>query len=69
MAVCAAHHLHGIHTGAVRAWGTAPRDVHSELGVRSDGPPLLSYIGDRHCWNQSSAVPMLPAQEDTSWPS
>jgi hypothetical protein len=48
-AVCVAHHLHGIHTGAVRAWGTAPREVHWELGVRSDGPPLLTYVGDRRC--------------------
>jgi hypothetical protein len=47
IAVCASHHLHGIHSGAVRAWGTAPRDVHWELGVRSDGPPLLAYVGDR----------------------
>ncbi|MBI3767368.1 MAG: HNH endonuclease [Deltaproteobacteria bacterium] len=48
-AVCAAHHLHGIHTGVVRASGTAPRDIHWQLGVRSDGPPLLSYVGDRRC--------------------
>jgi hypothetical protein len=47
VAVCASHHLHGIHPGAVRAWGTAPRDVHWDLGVRSDAPPLLAYVGDR----------------------
>jgi hypothetical protein len=46
-AVCASHHLHGIHPGAIRAWGTAPRDVHWQLGVRADGPPLLAYVGDR----------------------
>jgi hypothetical protein len=49
IAVCAAHHLHGIHPGAIRAWGTAPRDVHWELGIRSGGPPLLAYVGDRRC--------------------
>ncbi len=48
-AVCAAHHLHGIHTSAVRAWGTAPHDVHWHLGVRPTGPPLLAYVGDRRC--------------------
>ncbi len=38
--VCAAHHLHGIHTGVIRAWGVAPHAVRWEL-------PLESYVGDR----------------------
>jgi hypothetical protein len=46
--VCASHHLHGIHDGRVRAWGTAPDAVHWELGVRSDGPPLLRLVGDAY---------------------
>jgi hypothetical protein len=45
--VCATHHLRGIHTGVIRAWGTAPAAVHWQLGVRSGAPPLLDYIGDR----------------------
>ena len=49
IAVCAAHHLHGIHPGAIRAWGTAPRDVRWQLGVRSNAPALLAYVGDRRC--------------------
>jgi len=49
VAVCVAHHLHGIHEGVVRASGVAPRDVRWELGVRSYGPPLLAFIGDRRC--------------------
>jgi hypothetical protein len=49
VAVCAAHHLHGIHAGTVRASGTAPRAVRWQLGVRSGGPPLLRYVGDRRC--------------------
>jgi len=49
VAVCVAHHLHGIHEGVVRASGSAPRDVRWELGVRSYGPPLLAFIGDRRC--------------------
>jgi hypothetical protein len=32
----------------VKAWGTAPAAVHWELGVRSDGPPLLRLIGDAY---------------------
>ncbi len=38
--VCAAHHLHGIHAGIVRARGTAPL-------VRWD-LPFASFIGDRY---------------------
>ncbi|HEY2386774.1 MAG TPA: HNH endonuclease signature motif containing protein [Candidatus Binatia bacterium] len=47
VAVCVAHHLHGIHEGVVRAWGSAPRDVHWELGIRAYGRPLLAFVGDR----------------------
>jgi len=49
VAVCAAHHLHGIHEGVVRASGSAPHDVRWELGVRAYGSPLLAFIGDRRC--------------------
>lgn len=45
--VCAAHHLHGIHAGVIRASGAVPA-VHWELGVRPGAPPLLSCIGDRY---------------------
>lgn len=47
VSVCAAHHLPGIHTGVIGAWGPAPAAVHWQLGLRSDAPPLLTYIGDR----------------------
>ena len=49
IAVCAAHHLHGIHAGTVCASGTAPRAVQWQLGVRAGGLPLLTYVGDRRC--------------------
>jgi hypothetical protein len=49
VAVCAAHHLHGIHPGVIRASGSAPADVHWELGLRWGAPPLLRYVGDRVC--------------------
>jgi hypothetical protein len=49
VAVCAAHHLHGIHAGVIRAWGSAPADVHWELGIRWNAAPLLTYVGDRVC--------------------
>jgi hypothetical protein len=41
--VCAAHHLHGIHAGVVRAWGEAPDGVTWELGVRAGRSPLLRF--------------------------
>ena len=47
--VCAAHHLHGIHTGAIRAYGRAPDAIRWELGVRIGAPPFLEFIGDRLC--------------------
>ena len=47
VAVCAAHHIHGIHPGTIRAFGSAPADVHWELGVRVAAAPFLAYVGDR----------------------
>jgi hypothetical protein len=41
--VCAAHHLHGIHAGAIRAWGEAPDGITWELGVRDGRPPLMRF--------------------------
>ena len=46
--VCAGHHLHGIHAGHVRAWGTAPDGITWELGVRAGREPLLRLAGDRY---------------------
>ena len=45
--VCAAHHLHGLHAGIVRARGAVPA-ILWEVGVRTGGPPVLSCIGDRY---------------------
>ncbi len=47
VSVCASHHLHGIHPGVIRATGSAPDDVHWELGIRWGALPLLTYVGDR----------------------
>ncbi len=44
--ICAAHHLHGVHDQTVRVSGTAPDGLAWDLGIRSDAPPLLRYIGD-----------------------
>ena len=41
--VCAAHHLHGIHTSVIRAWGEAPDGITWELGARAGRPPLLRF--------------------------
>jgi hypothetical protein len=49
VALCAAHHQHGLHGGGyIRAWGKAPDGIHWELGIRRDAPPLLTLIGDRY---------------------
>jgi hypothetical protein len=32
--LCLAHHLHGVHKDYVRVWGTAPHDLHWDLGER-----------------------------------
>jgi len=48
IAVCAWHHLRGIHGGLVRARGTAPGAIYSELGLRGGQPPLLHLVGDTH---------------------
>ena len=48
--VCAAHHLHGLHDGTIRASGVAPHAIEWQLGVRpGGGPPLLRFVGDRRC--------------------
>jgi hypothetical protein len=47
--VCAAHHLHGIHDGTIRASGVAPHAIEWALGVRQGAPPFLVSVGDRYC--------------------
>ena len=44
--ICAAHHLHGLHAGRIRAWGDAPHAVTWGLGVRAGRAPLLRLVGD-----------------------
>jgi hypothetical protein len=59
--VCAAHHLHGIHDGTVRASGTAPDAIIWELGVRSGAaPPLLRYRGDTRLNTGDSGAARAP---------
>ena len=48
VAVCAWHHLHGLHGGRVRAWGRAPARVRWELGVEAGRAPLVRTCGDRY---------------------
>ncbi len=54
IAICAAHHLHGIHDATIRATGTAPDHVEWQLGVRWGAAPLLTYVGDRICESSSA---------------
>jgi hypothetical protein len=46
--VCAAHHLHGIHDGRIRAYGRAPGDITWELGCRRGEEPLMWLHGERY---------------------
>jgi hypothetical protein len=41
--LCAWHHLRGIHAGIVRCRGAAPSRLRFELGLRADGPPLVTF--------------------------
>jgi len=48
VAICAAHHLNGIHRFRIRVDGVAPDDLTWEIGLRRGGPPLLRTHGDRY---------------------
>jgi hypothetical protein len=45
VAICAAHHQHGVHRGLIRASGNAGEGLDWELGRRRLGIPLLSISG------------------------
>jgi hypothetical protein len=56
--LCAWHHLRGIHAGIVRCRGAAPARLRFELGVRADGPPLVTFgPGER---TESEGRVMMP---------
>lgn len=46
--VCAAHHLHGIHAGVIRARGQAPHDIRWEMGCGGGREPVMRLHGDRY---------------------
>ena len=48
VAICAAHHLNGIHRFRIRVEGVAPHDLMWQLGVRRGRPPLMVTHGDRY---------------------
>ena len=43
VALCKAHHLHGIHLGYLRVRGKAPDGLYWELGLRRDQLSLLAF--------------------------
>lgn len=45
-AICACHHLQGIHAGRLRARGQAPGGIVWEVGIRPDGVPSRIYWND-----------------------
>ena len=48
VAICAAHHLNGIHRFRIRVAGVAPHDLTWEIGFRQGRPPLVRTHGDRY---------------------
>jgi len=48
VAICAAHHIHGIHGMRIKVSGVAPHDLTWEIGLRRPRPPLLRTHGDRY---------------------
>jgi hypothetical protein len=42
-ALCAFHHLRGVHAGRLRCTGRAPDGLEWQLGIRPGAPSLLSY--------------------------
>lgn len=48
VAICAAHHLQGIHRMRLKVTGQAPDDLTWEIGWRRGRPPLLRTHGDRY---------------------
>jgi hypothetical protein len=43
VALCAFHHLRGVHAGRLRCTGRAPGGLTWQLGIRPAVTPLLSY--------------------------
>ncbi len=43
--LCAWHHLRGVHANRIRCKGEAPHGLEFEFGLRTEGPPLLRYLG------------------------
>ena len=48
VAICAAHHLNGIHRFRIRVTGVAPHDLTWTIGIRRGRPPLMVTHGDRY---------------------
>jgi len=48
VAICAAHHIHGIHGMRIKVSGVAPHDLTWEIGLRRPRPPLFRTHGDRY---------------------
>jgi len=55
--VCAAHHLHGLHAGRIRAHGRAPSQIVWELGCQGTSrEPLARLLGDRYLHREAGAA-------------
>lgn len=54
VAVCAFHHLRGVHAGRLRCTGRAPGGLTWQLGIRPAAKPLLSYRSGDICQRSES---------------
>src|SRR5437667_193721 len=54
VAICAWHHLRGIHRGIIKVSGQAPDDLVWEIGVRRGRPPLLRTHGECYLTAEAS---------------
>ncbi len=52
IALCAWHHLRGVHSGVVAVRGQAPSGLRWELGLRREGPPLMILEGETYVGGQ-----------------
>jgi hypothetical protein len=59
VAICAAHHLNGIHKLRIKVAGVAPHDLTWEIGFRRGRPPLLRTHGDRYLDGALAAAPRV----------
>jgi|GEM_PF-2233668 len=66
IAICAGHHLYGIHRGRLRAKRSENGPPQWQLGVRAGGPPLMELHGDVYLYGApGETAATIPANLQT----